>query len=267
MRPTGVKIAVCVKQIQDPEIASSLFKVDATTNAIVPVAGMAPVMSPFDEQALEAALRIKDKNPNATVTVVTIGPVSALEVLKHGLSMGADDGILLNGDDIPNRDAYVTAAMLSRAIRKAGSFDLILTGRQSADLDAGIVGCGVAELLDIPAITFAKDVQTDSQKVVVERVLDSGVEIVEAALPALVTVSNELGAPRKPSLRETMRAARKPVLTWSFANIGDGQVGPRQETVRLFVPVKEKKCVFVAGPTIEETVTNLFQKLHDATLV
>jgi electron transfer flavoprotein beta subunit len=262
-----VKIAVCVKQIQDPEIASSVFKVDEAANAVVPVPGMAPVMSPFDEQALEAALRIKDKIANARVTVVSIGPASAREAIKHGLSMGADEGILLSGDDASGMDSYVTAAMLSRAIRKAGSFDLILAGRQSADLDAGIVGCGVAELLDIPAITFAKDVQTDGRHVTVERVLDSGLEIVQATLPALVTVSNELGPPRKPTLRETMRAARKPVSAWSFMEISEEYIGPRQETVRLYVPLKQRRCVFVAGSTAEEMAANLFQKLHEAKLI
>jgi electron transfer flavoprotein beta subunit len=262
-----VKIAVCVKQIQDPEIAFSAFKVDEAANVVVPVPGMAPVMSPFDEQALEAALRIREKMPGASVTALTIGPASAREVLKHGLSMGADEGILLSGDGVSDIDSYVTAAMLFRAIRKAGPFDLILAGRQSADLDAGIVGCGVAELLDIPAITFARDVQTDGRHVIVERVLDSGIEIVEAALPALVTVSNELGPPRKPTLRETMRAARKPISTWSFPEISDEHIQPRQATVRLYVPIKQKRCVFVAGSTVDEKATNLFQKLHEAALI
>jgi electron transfer flavoprotein beta subunit len=228
---------------------------------------MPPVMSPFDEQALEAALRIKDKMPESTVTMLSVGSAGSRDVLKHGLSMGADAGILISGHDALEMDNYVTATMLSRAIRKTGAFDLILVGRQSADLDAGIVGCGLAELLDIPAITFAKDVQTDGRNVKVERALDDGVEIMEAALPALVTVSNELGVPRKPSLRETMRAARKPISTLSFAEVADGHVERRQETVRLYMPVKEKRCVFVAGSTAEEIAASLFEKLHENALI
>jgi electron transfer flavoprotein beta subunit len=256
-----------VKQIQDPEIAPSVFKVDETKNAVVPVAGMALVMSPFDEQAVEAALRIKDKVPECSVTVVTMGPSSAREVLKHGLSMGADEGILLSNEGASNSDPYVTAAMLCGAIRKAGNFDLILTGRQSADLDAGIVGCGVAELLNIPAISFAKDVQTDGSSLTVERVLDTGVEVVEGSLPALVTISNELGAARKPSLRETMRAARKPVSTWSYDEVVNQKLEPKMEVVRLFVLKKDKRCVFIPGSSPEEIAANLAAKLREAELI
>jgi electron transfer flavoprotein beta subunit len=262
-----VKIAVCVKQILDPEIAPSVFKIDETTNTVVPVAGMAPVMSPFDEQAIEAALRIKDKLPTTVITLLTIGPSSAREVLKHGLSMGADEAIQLTDDALLSIDSYVTAAMLCRAVQKAGTFDLILTGRQSADLDAGIVGCGLAELLGIPAITFAKEIQTDGRSVTVERVLESGIEVVDSSLPALVTVSNELGAARKPSLRETMRAARKPITTWSFSELAGDRIDSKIEIIHLYIPKKEKRCVFIDGSSPEDIAATLFERLHAAELI
>jgi electron transfer flavoprotein beta subunit len=262
-----VKIIVCAKQIQDPEIASALFKVDDAANAIVPIPGIAAVMSPFDEQALEAALRLKDKVAGATVTVISIGTAAARDVLKHGLSMGADEAILLTCPERFDADGYVTASLLSRAIRKLGAFDLILTGRQAADLDAGVVGCGLAELLDIPAITFAKDVQVSGGHVLVERVLDDGIEIVEADLPALVTVSNELGPPRKPTLRETMRASRKPLSTWPSAEIVQQPIEPRQELVRLYVRPRERRCEFLSGSSVAETAGSLVRKLREARLL
>lgn len=263
-----MKIAVCVKQIQDPEIAPSVFKVDEMKNSVVPVSGMNPVMSPFDEQAVESALRIKDKLPDSNVTVITLGPPAAKEVLKHGLSMGADQGILLSTENVSVSDAdpYLTVSMLCAAIQKAGPFDLVLTGRQSADLDAGIVGCGVAELLNVPAITFAKDVVTDGKTLTVERALDDGIEVVETSLPAVVTVSNELGAARKPSLRETMRAARKPVSTWSPSDVGIENLEQKAEMVRLYVPKKDKRCIFIDGGP-EEVARNLVAKLHEAALI
>lgn len=259
-----MKVVVFAKQIQDPEIASSVFNIDEAANMVVPIPGMAPVTSPFDEQALEAALRIKDSVPDVSIVLVTIGPPSARDVLKHGLSMGADEGILVV---VPNvMDSFETATTLCRVVSKLGPVDLILAGRQAADLDAGVVGCGVAELLGIPAITFAKDVRTSDGRVTVERALDGGVEIVEASLPALVTVSNELGAARKPTLRETMRASRKPVSSRPIAEVVEESLGPKQEVIRLYKPVKEKRCVFVAG-SVEEIAASLVQKLHEATLV
>lgn len=262
-----MKIVVCVKQIQDPEIAPALFRVDEATNSVVPVAGLASVMSPYDEQAIEAALRIKDKTPDAKIVVITLGAASAKEVLKHGLSMGVDEAVLLTMPDGMPADGYVTACLLRDAIRKAGDFDLVLTGRQSADLDAGVVGCGLAELLGIPAINFGKSVEVTDGSVTVERVLDSGTEKVEAKLPALVAISNEIGPARKPSLRETMRASRKPMATWPRGDFASENIEAMQDLVRLFVPKKEKHCEIIAGTSPEEVAGNLVRKLRSARLI
>ncbi|MDP7242233.1 MAG: hypothetical protein QF639_05665, partial [Rhodospirillales bacterium] len=154
-----MRVIVCVKQIPDPEIASSLFKVDEAARRVIPVPGLPMVISPFDEQAVEAALRIKGKADAITITILTLGPDSALTILKGALSMGADEGVHLCDAAFEGADSYATAVALTHAIQKIGDHDLILTGRQAADWDAGVVGCGIAELLDIPAVTLAKDVQ------------------------------------------------------------------------------------------------------------
>ena len=171
--------------------------------------GASLVMSPFDEQALEAALRIRDVLGDVKITVVSLGPDSAREVLKPGLSMGADEAVLLSDPAFEGTDSYTTALALAAAIKKIGEYALILAGRQAADWGAGVVGLGIAELLGIPAITFARDVQVHDRTVRVECVLQNGFETVEASLPAMVTISNELGEPRSPNLRQVMRAARK----------------------------------------------------------
>src|SRR5574340_2950 len=215
-------IVVCAKLVPDPEAAFSMFRIDEQAKKVVPAPGLPWVMSPFDEQAVEAALRIREKLPGTRISVLTLGSEAARNVLKHGLAMGADDGVLLADAAFDNGDSHGTACALAAAIRKLGSCDLVLTGRQAADGDCGVVGAGVAELLGVPVVSFASDVQTDGNTVRVERVLDDGAEIVEAALPAVVTVSNELGAARVPNLRETMRAARKPVVTPSAADLGLG---------------------------------------------
>lgn len=262
-----MKIAVCVKQIQDPEIATALFRVDETTNSVVPVAGLAPVMSPYDEQAIEAALRIKDKKPDTKIVLITLGGASAREVLKHGLSMGADEAVLLSDPEGKTADGHVTASLLGDAIRKVGAVDLVLTGRQSADLDAGVVGCGLAELLDIPAINFGKSVEVVEGNVIAERVLDNGSEKIEAKLPALVAISSEIGPARKPSLRETMRASKKPVSVWSRGDVSSKNIEAKQDLVRLYVPKKEKHCEIITGANPEEVAGNLVRKLRSARLI
>lgn len=265
-------IAVCIKLVPDPEAAFSMFKIDEQAKQVVPAAGLPWVVSPFDEQALEAALRIREKLPDTRISVLTLGSESARNALKHGLAMGADDGVLLADAGFAGGDAWATAFVLAAALRKLGNIELVLTGRQAADGDAGVVWAGIAELLEVPAISFAQDVQIENETVRVERVLDDGSEVVAAELPALVTVSNELGAARKPNLRETMRAARKPVVTWSAADLGlpvdaIGAAGRRAVRERVFVPVKDNRCEMIAGASPGEQAARLALRLRETKVI
>jgi electron transfer flavoprotein beta subunit len=270
-----VNIVVCVKQIQDPEIAASVFRVDEDARKVIPVPGLPPVISPFDEQAVEAALRIRDaagEDSGIEITVVTMGPEGARAVVKAALALGADKAVMLTDAAFDDGDGYATARALAATIDRIGGADLVLTGRQAADWDAGIVGVGIAELLDMPAVTLARDVQVDGETVRVERVLEDGVETVEAPLPALVTISNELGAVRHATMRETMRAAKKPIETWTPADIGldeteVGTAAARRVLERLYIPDSDIECEFVGGETAAEMAAELARRLHDADLV
>jgi electron transfer flavoprotein beta subunit len=262
-------IVVCIKYIPDPEAAFSMFTVDEQAKKVVPASGLKHVVSPFDEQAVEAALRIREQHSGTRITVITLGDEMSRNALKHGLAMGADDGVLISDAAFDDGDSYTTAQALTAAVKKLGAVDLVLTGRQAADWDAGIVGAGVGELLGVPVLSFAKAVSVADVHVRVERMLDDGGEIVETALPAVVTVSNEIGPPRAPTLRETMRAARKPVVKWSAADLGlaAADVGARRVRERLFAPVKESRCEFIEGTTPEAQGATLAQKLREARLL
>lgn len=267
-----MRILVCVKQIQDPEIAASVFRVDEERRQVIPLDGLPLVISPFDEQAIEAALRIRDKGCQCQISVVTFGPEAAQRAIKRALSMGVDDAIYISDAGMERADSVATARVLAQAIRQAGQFDLILTGRQAADWDAGIVGCGIGELLRIPVVTFAKSVLLEDGHVVVERVLDDGFETVQAPLPCVVTVSNELGEPRKASLRETMRAAKKPTQMRNLESIGMtpeslAARAPLQERERLFIPTRNVKCEFVTGESVQEMAKQIVSRLSATKLV
>ncbi|MBX9812872.1 MAG: hypothetical protein K2Y16_14865, partial [Burkholderiales bacterium] len=154
-------IVVCIKLVPNPEAAFSMFRIDERAKKVIPAPGLQWVVSPFDEQAVEAALRIREKQPGTRISVMTLGPEAARNALKHGLAMGADDGVLLADAAFEDGDGYTTALTLAAAIRKLGSIDLVLAGRQAADWDAGVVGAGVAELLQVPLVSFARDVQVE----------------------------------------------------------------------------------------------------------
>ena len=160
-------IVVCVKQVPDWDIPPASFKVDESSNKVVPPPGVAAVTSQFDAIAVEAAMRVKDADASTKVTVMSMGPATAREVVKQGLAMGADDGVLLTDDAFNNLDSSGVATVLSSAIKKLGDVDLVLTGRQAVDWDFGVTGTLIAEMLDAPVITFAKSVSVGDGKVTV----------------------------------------------------------------------------------------------------
>jgi electron transfer flavoprotein beta subunit len=264
-----VDIIVCVKQIPDPETPSAAFKVDASANKVLPAQGMALVISPFDAQAVEAALRIKDAQGSGKITVLSMGQASARDAIKHGLAMGADEGVLVSDPALEGADAFVTATVLAAAIKKIGDFGLVIAGRQAADWDQGIVPSGIAEILGVPAMTVAKKVTATDSTVTVERVLQDGFETVEAPLPAVVTVSNELGDPRYPQLRQIMMAARKQVTTYTLADLGlsGAELQPRLKLEKLFVPVNDSKVEIIEGDTPAEQAANLARRLREVKLI
>lgn len=256
---------VCVKQVPDPEAPPASYKVDAASNRMVPAAGVPMVLSPFDEQAVEAALKLKDAQ-GGKITVLSLGHKLVRDVVKKGLAMGADELVLLEDETFADVDSWSTASALAAAIKKLGSFDLVFCGRQASDWNAGQVGLGIAELLGLPIVTLAKKVEIKGSEARVERVTDDGYEVVMVPLPALVTVTSELGQPRYPTIKGIMAANKKELLVWKPADIGltPDQAGRRTQLLRLFQPVRERKCEMVGGATPEEKAVNLALKLRDA---
>lgn len=258
-------VVVCVKQVWDPEFPSVSFRIDEEVGEVIPVPGLAQVVSPYDEQAVEAALRLRDAGVELQVTILCYGPSSAEHTIRGVLALGADEGILVMDEAAERSDGAATATILAAAIRKIGNCDLVLTGRQAADTDAGVVGCGLAAILDLPAITLAKEIQVSDRKIRVVRVLADHLETVEAPLPALITVTHELGKPRYASLKETMRARRKPMTRWTMSELGlAGGATPAARVARekLFIPRHDQPCEFISGATTQELAANLARRLY-----
>ncbi|MGB2694903.1 MAG: electron transfer flavoprotein subunit beta/FixA family protein [Dehalococcoidia bacterium] len=265
-------IVCCVKQVPDWDIPPSNFKVDEATKQVVPPAGVAPVRSQFDEIGVEAAMRIKDQSPDTKITILTMGPEGARDAIKHSLAMGADEGLLLSDALFGSLDWYQISLVLSKAVEKLGDVNLVICGRQAVDWDMGVTGSGIAELLGWPVLTICKDAQVKDSTVVVERVLMDGFETVEAPLPAVTTISNELGEPRYPKLQQIMQAARKQVTVWSAADLGLdesqlGEGGRKLSLQRLYIPQSDMQVEIIEGDTPEEKAQNLARKLKEARLI
>jgi electron transfer flavoprotein beta subunit len=264
-----LQIIVTAKQVIDPEIPKSAFKIEATSKRVVIPSSFPPVVNGFDEHAVEAALRIKDTQ-EAKVTVLAVGKTFSIDIMRKLLAMGADELVLVQDPAIDDTvDSRVTAQLLSAAIRKIGGFDLILCGRQASDWDNAQVPLMLTEELGVPCITIAKRIEVSDGIVRVERIIPEGHEIIEAPLPALITVSNELGLPRYPTMRAIMAANRKRPAIWKLSDVGvdPAALQPRLQLVDLFVPVQDQACEFIEGSDEREIANTLFQKLRDGRLI
>ena len=262
-----MNIIVCVKQVLDPEIPPARFQIDPEAKQVIPPPGVPPVISVYDERAVEAACRLKDAH-QGKITVISMGSEQAVDVIKHAISMGADDGFVLSDPAFENLDSFGTAHVLSKAIQKIGEYDLVLCGREAADWGAGQVGSILAEMLGIPVVTRASDIQAADETLRVKRVVSDGFEVLEAPMPSLVTVSSEIGLPRLPAGVRLMMVRRKQIPVWNAGDIGAepsqlDQANAHTEITGLSVPTRKTECEIITGATPDETGVNLALKLAE----
>ena len=199
------KIVVLAKQVPDTHnVGADAMNADGTVNR----AALPTVFNPEDLKALEMALCVKDQLADATVTVVTMGPPRAAEIIRDARSRGADDGLVLSDMRFAGADTLATSYALSQVIRQMGRVDLILGGRQAIDGDTAQVGPQVAEKLEIPQVTYAEELlAVDAESITIRRRLERGTECVKAKLPALVTVTSAAADCRFPNIHRMFRQA------------------------------------------------------------
>ena len=276
-----MNVVVCIKQVPDPDIPPSHFRIDAAARKVVPPPGVAPVMNGYDANALEAALRLKEQR-GGTVTALSLGPDAARDTLKRAIAMGADAAVLVNDPALLDGDAWLTAAALARALHKLGGVDLVLCGRQASDTDGGQVGLGLAELLGLPAVAPVQKIDVAGDGTLrVERLAEDGYEVIEVRLPALLAVSSEIGAPRYPPLRGIMAAGRAQIPIWTAADLpalpgnagGDGGAAgwlPLRRMLalrRLYQEAREAQCEIVEADTPADAGRALADRLREAKLI
>ena len=266
-----MNILVCVKEVSDPDAPPEEFTIDASSRTLVGSKRVGRVLNPFDVQAVEAALRIKD-GTGAKVTVLNMGCSQDMVAAREPLTMGADELVLLDDEAFVAGDSWATASALARAVKKVGDVHLILCGRQSADWNAGQVGPGLAEILEIPCVTMARKVEVEGERVLVERVTNDGYDVVEASLPCLVTVTSELGLPRYPSIKGIREAEKIEPVTWKPADLGldpagDAGGGGKLRVLELYHEVQEGECEFIEGESAEDAAINLALRLRSEKMI
>lgn len=264
-----MRIVVCAKEVLDPDavnnyaLAGSLVIGEdgkTLTQTTIP-----PLMNAYDEQAIEAALQLKEAGADCTITVVSVGE-DLTTMLKHAASLGVDDVIELTADTAV-LDGAAVARLLAAYVRSLGGADVILCGRQASDDDQGVVPAILGELLDMPVVTVARAVTLtgDGARLQVTRATPDGNEDVECACPAVVTISNEFGAPRYPKTAAKMKVRRlkPPTVSPGDLSLGPEDLEPTVTLTRQFVPAVQGSCEFIDGSTSTELADRLVARLRD----
>lgn len=263
-----MRIVVCAKQVLDPDGVNSYalwgrLSVDASGRKFQAGGDIPQILNAYDEQATEAALRIRDDGVETEITALASGDESANTVLRRCVAMGIENAVQVIDPQVGLADGFRTARILAAAIKEIGNVDLVLCGRQGSDYDQGSVPAVLAELLNAAYVTMARDVRADGGGVRVTRVTPDGDEVVHASLPAVVSVSNELGQPRYPSSRGMMQARRNPPTVRQADQLLGGANGHAIELVQLFVPNVQGHCEIIEGDSAAAKVETLVRRLKE----
>jgi electron transfer flavoprotein beta subunit len=250
-------IIVCIKQAVDV----TQIRADPATRQLI-TADAPRKISDIDKNALEEAIRIKEKQ-DGEIIAVTMGDDNAKTALREALAMGADKAYHLNDPAFQNTDTRVTSLILAEAIRKIGAFDLILCGETTIDSFSGITSQRLAERLELPLIMYARSLNVESGSVTAERVLEDCNETVKAKTPALVTVIKGINEPRIPSLMAIMKASKKEIIVWNAEALGltKDKLGSTLEIMEVSAPKMERKKIIIKGENPAEIADKLTKAL------
>lgn len=255
-----MNIIVCIKQVPDAKDV----RLDPETNTLARE-GVESIMNPYDQHALEEAVRLKEQL-GGEVVVVTMGPPQAAEMLRLAISCGADRAVLVSDRAFAGADTWATSYTLENALKKIEDYDLILCGKQAIDGDTAQVGPGLATRLGIPFVTCVQKIREATEKgLVMERMMDDGYDVVAVDFPVLLTVVKDINVPRVPSLKGKMKAKKAVILTLSAEDIGAdlnciGLPGSPTKVVDVFPPQARGGQVVFEG-TIDEQLDQLVDKL------
>lgn len=257
-----MKIVVCVKQVPDTA------DIKWTENNTMVREGVESILNPFDEYALETALRLKEAHPDTTITAITMGPPQAKDVLKRAIAMGADAGILISDKKFAGADTQATSRTLAAAIRnKIGDYDLILCGMFAIDGDTAQTGPSIAEHLGIAQVTYAKEIDFSGENnIIIKREVDEGTQKAQMQLPGVVCMLKCDYEPRKPSIKGTMKANRTEIPEYNLETLGltPDEVGIKGSPTfvsKAFRPEARQAGELIRAATAEEAAKALVEKL------
>lgn len=257
-----MKLLVCVKQVPD----TNEVKIDPVKGTLIRD-GVPSILNPDDANALEAALQIKDENPDTVVAVLTMGPPQASSMLRECLSMGADEAYLLSDRVFGGADTCATSTTIAAGIRKVGNVDVIFAGRQAIDGDTAQVGPQVAQRLGLPVVTYVQEIELKEGKAIVQRQMEDGYEVIEVQTPCVLTAVKELNEPRYMNIGMIVDACKKEITVWNHKDVeldpnDCGLHASPTQVFRSFTPPQKGKGEMLDG-TVQEMSHVLVNRLRE----
>ena len=267
-----MEILVCVKQVPD----TAEVKIDPVKHTVIR-AGVPNIFNPFDQNALEAALQMKDADKDVKITLLSMGPDQAKDVLREGLAMGADDAYLLSDRKLGGSDTLATGYALAQAIKKLAAdkgieqFDIILCGKQAIDGDTAQVGPQIAEELGIPQVTYVCDIEVNDNIVRTKREHEEGFEVLDTEMPMLLTAVKALNEPRYPTLHNSIRATQYEVKTITVKDMTTdpkrlGLQGSPTRVRKVYSPPMRSAGTMLTG-AVSESVATVMDVLKQKELI
>jgi electron transfer flavoprotein beta subunit len=261
-----MRAVVCAKEVLDPDAVNNYALegrlVIGDDGKTLTQTTIPRLMNAYDEQAIEAVLRLRDAGVEVKLVVVSVGP-RGIDMLKHALSLGADEVAHIPAD-AASLDCFTIATILAAYVQSSGGADLILCGRQASDDDQGMVPGLLAEFLDMPVVTVARAVERNDGVTRVTRATPDGDEVVEVAGSVIVTVSNELGTPRYPTMQAKLKArkATPTEVTIDSLGLAGAALAPKVELIKQFVPTVRSGCEILDGGSAAEIADMLLERLR-----
>jgi electron transfer flavoprotein beta subunit len=261
-----MNIIVCIKQVPDAN-ALSKVRIEPKTKTLLRHEVTSLIINPFDENAIEEALRLRERH-GGKVTAITMGPPQAESALRRALAMGVDEAVLITDPALAGSDTLATSYVLSTAIRKIGEFDLILLGKHTIDGDTAQVGPQLAEQLGLPQIICAQKIEVKDNVVKAESSFGDFFEVVEASLPAVLTVTDKINKPRRPPMRGVLKARRAEIFEWGLTalNLDSNRIGldgSPTRVVELYTPRFGRKKKEMLTGSISMQIDTLLNRLKE----
>jgi len=264
-----MKICVCIKEVPDSDVPSDKLRIDSNNLKVLPIENISSIVNGFDLNAVELALKFSESVENCTVSIISVGTNLSSDVIKKPIAMGADEIITCDDKKNINIDVHGTALILSKLIKKTGPYDIIFSGRHASDFDMATVPFALSEMLSIPILNIVKTIKKKGEKIILERIITDGYQLIESKLPLIITAGNQVGDPRYPTLRGIMIASKKQIVNYTLdqLEIPSEDLEIKVKLENLYFPENENKVEMIEGSDSKEKAIKLIYKLKESGII